>query len=88
MIPVAVSRWASLVPMGKSVAEYLPSSPSGNLNCYEVRAPVANTYISDYDASDALSDNNVFGMLTSSIVTASVVEEKMRYGPILHGNSF
>lgn len=74
--------------MGEFVAKHSPISSFGSSDWSEAIAPVENKSILDCNASDALPDDIVFGMPASSSVTDSAMDDRMQYGPCLHGSNF
>lgn len=58
-----------------------PGSSSGYSDCFEAFELVADASISDCGGGEAWSCDIVFGILSSSIVTASVMDARMQYGP-------
>lgn len=66
--------------MGKSVADCYPGRPSGKRDWCEALAPVVDAFISDSNASNAWSEDIVFGMPFLSICSDSVVDERTWYG--------
>lgn len=71
--------------MGRSVVRYSPASPSWDSDWFEAVELVPDASMFDCSASDADSDDIVFGILFFSIVMVFVVSEGIRYGPSLRG---
>lgn len=65
--------------MGKYVVDSSPGSLSGYLDLCEAPELVVDGCISCGCASDAWPEGVVLGMPSSSIITASVMDERMRY---------
>lgn len=74
--------------MGKSVAECFPGYPSGYWDLCEVFELVSDMSVFECGVSDARSDNIVLVIPSFSIVTVSVVSERMHYGSNLRGRNF
>lgn len=74
--------------MGESVEQYSPSSLSLYSDWCETHSPVSDASFSDCIVSDGLSDDTLFILDSSSIFTASVVDESMWNGPSLHRRNF